>query len=189
MQNYYYAFSDHPLVVPHIHVNDPAVNATWISSALRGVRNDILPTISNKIVELRDSEPFTSLEAMKERLEKLVSVDQIFVAQKISKADIKKIKTSTLQFNFFSVSSASTTTITTTSSTTPTAPKKPAGKTRAKDNKEKSEKKKRKKEPKEEEEDTNDKAKQKSKKRNRVDNGEEEQKPKKKRKTTRKKHS
>jgi len=102
MQQYYFAFSDHPLVVPHVHVNDPAVNSTWIFSALRGITVSKLKIIANKIVQLR-SEPFKNFKDMIERLEKAVSVDKTFVRGKINKADIKHLETSTLKFNFFSV--------------------------------------------------------------------------------------
>jgi len=102
MRNYYFAFFDHPLVVPHVYVNDPAMNATWISSALKNVGNDMLGTIAAKIVELRDAKPFKSLEVMKKRLEKLVAVDQTFVQQNIQKTDIQRMQTSTLKFRFFS---------------------------------------------------------------------------------------
>jgi len=80
MQKYYFAFSDHPLVVPYIHVNDPAVSASWISSSLSGLSNKKLTEVANKIVELRQQPTYTaitSFEDMKERLTKVLSTTEI----------------------------------------------------------------------------------------------------------------
>jgi len=92
IQKYYFSFSDHPLVSPHVYVNDPAINATWIFSSLSGLATKKLKKIANKIVELR-SEPFTSFANMKERL------THVFVND--HDIDIGKINTSTLKFALF----------------------------------------------------------------------------------------
>jgi len=100
MRKYYFAFSDHPLVVPYVYVNDPAVNQTWISSALCG-DDKKLRIIAKKIISLREEAPFTSFEDMQNRLVGAVD-DKSFKEKNISKDDINRLKRSTLKFNLFS---------------------------------------------------------------------------------------
>jgi len=95
IQIYYYSFSNHPLVLPDVYVNDPAVNATWIYSALAGLATDKLKQIANKIVDLR-STPFKNLEDLKKRLEAAFFDDPIKIA-------IKDLNFSRLKFSLFSI--------------------------------------------------------------------------------------
>jgi len=97
IQQYYYCFQDHPLVTPSVYVNDPAVNATWISASLWGLKDEKLLLIATKIVELRTKkDPYTSFEQMISRVKAHIAESDI------SDAKYKKICSNALEYDTFS---------------------------------------------------------------------------------------